>query len=132
MWCADYKGWFVYGNGQRCYPLTITDAHSRFLLHCQAMQRTETVSAQRVSKAAFREYGMPEAIRTDNGSPFATVGVEGLSRLSVWWIKLGIRPERIEPGEPQQNGRHERMHRTLKAETTQPAARNPPGPAGAV
>lgn len=124
VWCADYKGWFVYGNGQRCYPLTITDAYSRFLLRCQAMQQSETVSAQRVFEAAFREYGMPEAIRTDNGSPFATVGVEGLSRLSVWWIKLGIRPERIEPGEPQQNGRHERMHRTLKAETTQPAARN--------
>jgi len=84
VWCADYKGWFVYGNGQRCYPLTITDAYSRFLLRCQAMMQAETVSAQRVFEAAFREYGLPEAIRTDNGSPFATVGVEGLSRLSVW------------------------------------------------
>lgn len=123
VWCADYKGWFLCGGQQRCYPLTITDAYSRYLLRCQSMRQTETETARAVFEATFREYGMPDAIRTDNGSPFASTGLHGLSRLSVWWLKLGIRLERIEPGEPQQNGRHERMHRTLKAETTRPAAR---------
>ena len=124
VWCADYKGWFLCGDQQRCYPLTITDAYSRYLLRCQAMRQTETITARAVFEATFREYGMPQAIRTDNGSPFASVGLRGLSRLSVWWLKLGIQLERIEPGEPQQNGRHERMHRTLKAETTKPAGTN--------
>jgi transposase InsO family protein len=124
VWCADYKGWFVCGNGQRCYPLTISDGYSRYLLGCQALPRSETRSARRIFTAAFRNYGLPTVIRTDNGAPFATVGPTGLSRLSVWWIRLGIQPERIQPGRPQQNGQHERMHRTLKAETAQPPQYN--------
>ena len=124
VWCADYKGWFLCGDGTRCYPLTISDGYSRYLLRCQALRQTETRSARRVFTAAFRDYGLPAVIRTDNGAPFATVGPSGLSRLSVWWIRLGIRPERIEPGKPQQNGRHERMHRTLKAETACPPHRS--------
>lgn len=120
VWCADYKGWFTVGDGKRCDPLTITDAHSRFLLACHAVPKTDTKHAQQVFTAVFREFGMPDAIRTDNGSPFASRGLAGLSRLSVWWLKLGIRLERIEPGKPYQNGRHERMHLTLKRETTLP------------
>lgn len=122
VWCADFKGYFMVGNGRRCDPLTITDAHSRFLLACKGVSKTNTAEAQKVFKAAFREFGIPEAIRTDNGSPFAsTRALAGLSRLSVWWLKLGIRLERIKPGNPQENGRHERMHRTLKQETALPA-----------
>ena len=124
VWCADFKGWFRTGNGQRCEPLTISDAHSRYLLRCQATGgSTATVGVMPLFVATFREYGMPEVIRTDNGAPFASTGLGGLSRLSVWWIRLGIRPERIEPGQPQQNGRHERMHRTLKEATARPPAR---------
>jgi len=124
VWCADFKGWFRTGDGDRIDPLTISDAHSRYLLRCQAVAKTDTERTKAIFEAAFREYGMPEAIRTDNGAPFASSAVAGLSRLAVWWMKLGIVPERIEAGHPEQNGRHERMHRTLKQETAQPAAAN--------
>lgn len=122
VWCADFKGWFRTADGQRIDPLTISDAHSRYLLRCQAVEKTNTSRVQAIFEAAFREYGMPEAIRTDNGAPFASRALGGLSRLAVWWIKLGIVPERIQAGHPEQNGRHERMHRTLKAEAAQPPA----------
>jgi len=122
-WCADFKGWFRTGDGMRCDPLTITDAHSRMLLRCQALQHgIDTQYVQPVFEAAFREYGLPRRLRTDNGPPFASTGAGGLSRLAVWWIKLGIVPERIEPGRPSQNGRHERIHRTLNEATAQPPA----------
>ncbi len=124
VWCADFKGWFRTADGQRIDPLTISDAHSRYLLRCQAVEKTDTARVQAIFEAAFREYGMPEALRTDNGPPFASRAVAGLSRLAVWWIKLGIVPERIAAGHPEQNGRHERMHRTLKQETAQPPAAN--------
>jgi putative transposase len=124
VWCADFKGWFRCGDGRRCDPLTMTDGYSRFLLRCQALEGMEERIAQGGMEAAFREYGLPAAIRTDNGEPFGSVGLGGLSRLSVWWIKLGIQPERIQPGKPQQNGRHERMHRSLKQATAQPPATN--------
>jgi hypothetical protein len=104
--------------------LTISDGYSRYLLRCQATGDTGSESVRRVMEACFREYGLPEAIRSDNGSPFASCGVGGLSRLSVWWVRLGIMPERIEPGHPEQNGRHERMHRTLKQETAMPPQKN--------
>jgi len=120
VWCADFKGWFRTGDGLRCDPLTISDGYSRYLLRCQVMSDTGADAARRVFEATFRQYGLPEAIRTDNGSPFASVGVAGLSRLSVWWVRLGIDLQRIEPGKPQQNGRHERMHLTLKQETASP------------
>jgi transposase InsO family protein len=116
VWCADFKGWFRAGNGDRIDPLTITDAYSRYLLRCQAVEKTDTARVQAIFEAAFREYGLPQAIRTDNGAPFASPALGGLSRLAVWWIKLGIVPERIQAGHPEQNGRHERMHRTLKQE----------------
>ena len=119
LWCADFKGWFQTRDGQRCDPLTISDARSRYLLRCHLVRDTGTEAVRSQFEATFREYGLPEAIRTDNGAPFASRGIGGLSRLSVWWIRLGIRPERIEPGEPQQNGQHERIHRTMKAEGTQ-------------
>lgn len=122
VWCADFKGWFHTGNGQRIDPLTISDAYSRYLLRCQAVEKTNTSRVQAIFEAAFREYGMPQAIRTDNGPPFASRALGGLSRLAIWWIKLGIVPERIQAGHPEQNGRHERMHRTLKAEAAQPPA----------
>jgi transposase InsO family protein len=120
LWCADFKGWFRTGDGSRCYPLTITDGLSRYLLRCQGMERAYTAPTKTIFESAFREYGLPQAIRTDNGAPFASKAVGGLSRLAVWWLRLGIVPERIEPGQPQQNGRHERMHLTLKQETTHP------------
>ena len=124
VWCADFKGWFRTGDGERIDPLTISDAYSRYLFRCQAVEKTDTARVQAIFEAAFREYGMPTAIRTDNGAPFASRALAGLSRLAVWWMKLGIMPERIEAGHPEQNGRHERMHRTLKQEVTQPAAAN--------
>jgi transposase InsO family protein len=124
VWCADFKGWFRTADGERIDPLTISDAYSRYLLRCQAVEKTDTQRARAIFEAAFREYGMPRAIRTDNGAPFASAAVGGLSRLAVWWMKLGIVPERIQAGHPEQNGRHERMHRTLKQETAQPAAAN--------
>jgi putative transposase len=122
VWCADFKGWFRSGDGTRIDPLTITDAHSRYLLRAQAVEKTDTERVRAIFEAAFREHGLPAAIRTDNGAPFASSAVGGLSRLAVWWIKLGITPERIEAGHPEQNGRHERMHRTLKQDVaTRPA-----------
>jgi putative transposase len=124
VWCADYKGWFYCGDGQRCDPLTISDAYSRYLLRCRAVPKTDGVEAQAVLEAVFREYGLPQAIRTDNGAPFASKAPGGLSRLSMWWLRLGIRHERIEPGCPEQNGRHERMHQTLKQETASPPQAN--------
>jgi putative transposase len=120
VWCADFKGHFLTADGAVCYPLTISDGYSRYLLRCQAVPTPGGLHAQPIFDAAFREFGLPTAIRTDNGAPFASTGLAGLSRLSVWWIKLGIAPERIEPGKPTQNGRHERMHRTLKQETATP------------
>ncbi len=118
--CADFKGWFLTRDGNRCDPFTATDSHSRFLLRCAHVSslRFEHVLPQFVR--IFREFGLPRSIRTDNGPPFATTGIGGLSRLSVWFIRLGIYPDLIDPGRPQQNGRHERMHRTLKQETARP------------
>jgi transposase InsO family protein len=125
VWCADFKGWFRTGDGQKCTPLTISDGHSRYLLRCQGLDgSTGMTTVQPLFIATFREYGMPGAIRTDNGAPFASTGLGGLSALSVWWVRLGLDLERIEPGQPQQNGRHERMHRTLKAATAQPPQPN--------
>ncbi len=124
VWCADFKGWFRTGDGSVCHPLTITDACSRFLLRCQGLKQARGGQSRPWFEATFREYGMPVGMRTDNGAPFASVGPGGLSGLAVWLIKLGIRPERIEPGKPGQNGRHERMHRTLKAATANPPRRN--------
>ena len=120
VWAVDYKGWFRLGDGQRCDPLTISDLFSRYLLACRRVPRLTAHCARPVFERAFREYGLPDVIRSDNGSPFASTGLGGLSRLSVWWIKLGIALERIVPGRPDQNGRHERMHRTLKRETAVP------------
>lgn len=120
VWSADYKGQFKTGDGRWCYPLTITDNMSRYLLACKGLHSPCYADTQPWFEWAFREFGLPEAIRTDNGTPFAGRGVTGLSRLSIWWIKLGIRPERIDSGKPQQNGRHERMHRTLKQDATKP------------
>jgi transposase InsO family protein len=122
VWCADYKGWFRTGNGTRIDPLTISDAYSRYLLRCQALAVADYVHSKPVFEAAFREYGLPQRMRTDNGAPFGSNGESGLTGLSVWLIKLGIVPEHIQPGQPQQNGRHERMHRTLKQETAAPPA----------
>ncbi len=122
VWCADFKGWFRTGDGERIDPLTISDACSRYLLRCQAVEKTDTERVRVIFEAAFREHGLPQAIRTDNGAPFASRAIAGLSRLSVWWMKLGIVPERIAPAHPEQNGRHERMHRTLQDETASPPA----------
>lgn len=124
VWCADFKGWFRTGNGRRCTPLTISDAYSRYLLRCQGLGGfTGYGTVRPLFEAVFREYGLPLAIRTDNGPPFASLGLEGLSRLAVWWLRLGITPERIKPGHPEQNGRHERMHRTLKEGAITPPAK---------
>ena len=123
VWRADFKGWFRTGDGSRCDPFTLTDSYSRYLLRCQVVRRPDYDHVRPLFIAAFREYGLPRAIRTDNGPPFATRTVGGLSRLAVEWRKLGIVPERIEPGKPEQNGRHERMHRTLKGETASPPRR---------
>lgn len=125
VWCADFKGWVRTQDGTRCDPLTMSDAHSRMLLCCQIVSKTDYPHVRPVFERAFREYGLPCAIRTDNGPPFASVGVGGLSPLAAWWVKLGITPERIQPGHPEENGRHERMHRTLKAETMRPPAATP-------
>lgn len=120
VWSADFKGQFRVAD-RYCYPLTISDNFSRYLLRCDGMEEPRFEKVQNTFVSAFREHGMPLRIRTDNGSPFASSAPGGLSRLSVWWVKLGITPERIAPGSPQQNGRHERMHRTLKLQTTKPA-----------
>jgi transposase InsO family protein len=119
VWCADFKGHFPVG-GERCNPLTIMDGFSRYLLGCTALDSSLSEPTRRGFERVFREFGLPDAIRTDNGVPFSTLAPGGLSRLAVWWIRLGIRPERIMPGRPDQNGRHERMHLTLKAETARP------------
>jgi len=121
VWTADFKGQFRLGSGDYCYPLTVVDAYSRYLLGCQGLPTTAHPPTQAVFARLFRTYGLPERIRTDNGVPFATSALARLSQLSRWWITLGITPELIEPGRPAQNGRHERMHRTLKAEATKPA-----------
>lgn len=124
LWCADYKGQFKTGNGIYCYPLTVTDGYSRYLLSCQALNSTAVAGAKPVFTRLFKEYGLPTRIRTDNGVPFATTTLARLSALSAWWVRLGVMPELIEPGKPQQNGSHERMQRTLKDETTRPPAGN--------
>jgi putative transposase len=115
LWTADFKGHFRMKNGRYCFPLTVVDRHSRFLLGCEALHSTCESDALRIFRRLFEEYGLPERIRTDNGVPFATYSLGRLSRLAVWWIRLGIRRELIDPGKPQQNGAHERMHKTLKA-----------------
>lgn len=119
---ADFKGQFRTGDGVYCYPLTIADSFSRYLLRCQALSSVSTVEARPVFERLFREVGLPLAIRTDNGAPFSATGLHGLCGLSVWWMQLGIQHQRIRPGHPQDNGRHERMHRTLKAATARPPA----------
>jgi putative transposase len=121
-WSADFKGHFRTGDGLYCYPLTVTDNYSRYLLGCQALAGTTHDASKTVFTRLFKHYGLPRRIRTDNGVPFAAPSLARLSRLSVWWLKLGVLPELIEPGKPQQNGQHERMHRTLKDETTKPPA----------
>ena len=120
VWSIDFKGWFRTGDGVRIDPLTVQDAASRYLLVCDGLSHPNGAQVRRVLERTFREFGLPRAIRTDNGPPFASVGLGSLSSLAVWWIKLGIVPERIEPGHPEQNGRLERLHRTLKAETASP------------
>ena len=121
---ADFKGQFRTGDGRYCYPLTIADPYSRFLLCCQALRSTRTEEARPVFERVFREVGLPQAIRTDNGSPFSSTGLHGLCELSAWWVRLGIQHQRIRPGKPQDNGCHERMHRTLKEATARPPAAN--------
>jgi putative transposase len=125
LWCADYKGEFMLADRRYCYPLTISDFATRYLLACDALATTKERYAFTVFERAFKDYGLPMVIRTDNGVPFASPhSLFGLSKLSVWWLRLGIRIERIKPGHPEQNGRHERMHLTLKKEATKPAAKN--------
>jgi len=124
LWCADFKGEFRLGNRKYCYPLTISDNFSRYLIACDALESTKDGEARVVFEEAFREFGLPRAIRTDNGAPFASTGLLGLTKLSVWWLRLGLELERIEPGHPEQNGRHERIHLTLKEDCTRPAGAN--------
>ena len=120
LWATDFKGEFLTGDGIYCYPLTVTDLYSRYLVGCKGLLSTKTDGVKKDFERLFREYGLPQAIRSDNGVPFASTGLGRLSRLSVWWIKLGIRPELTQPARPDQNGSHERMHRTLKRATTRP------------
>lgn len=120
VWAADFKGWFTTSDGTRIDPLTISDAASRYLIRCRGVSRTNGDTVRAHFASAFREYGLPRAVRTDNGAPFASRAMGGLSHLAIWLIKLGITPERIRPGCPQDNGAHERMHRTLKNETAKP------------
>jgi transposase InsO family protein len=120
LWTADFKGQFRTRDGRYCYPLTIVDRYSRLLLACQGLRSTQSTRARAVFARVFAEYGLPEAIRTDNGGPFATVGLRGLSTLNVWWLRLGIQHQRIQPAHPEQNGAHERLHKTLKAEAIRP------------
>ena len=124
LWTTDFKGQFPTRDGQYCYPLTIVDHHSRYLLACAALASVRTADTRAIFERVFREVGLPAAIQSDNGTPFCSTGLHGLSALNVWWMRLGIRPVRIEPSHPEQNGAHERMHRTLKAETTRPPAVN--------
>src|SRR5215813_9323153 len=123
-WSIDFKGWFRTADGTRCDPLTLTDAASRYLLDVRIVDPT-WAGVRGAMERVFDEVGLPDAIRSDNGSPFGSTGAGGLSALSVWWLKLGIEPRYIPPSSPQDNGRHERMHRTLKAETSKPAAATP-------
>jgi len=125
LWCIDFKGWFRTGNGERVDPLTVVDAASRYLLVCHGLERPRGPEVRRVMERAFKEHGLPQGIRSDNGPPFASTSLGGLSPLAVWWVKLGIIPERIQPGHPEQNGRLERLHRTLKAETASPPQATP-------
>jgi transposase InsO family protein len=122
VWTTDFKGEFRTGDGIYCYPLTLRDGFSRFVLRCDGLLNRTLVATQQRFARAFAEYGLPDRIRSDNGSPFASPGLARLSTLSVWWIRLGILPERIAPGHPEQNGSHEQFHRVLKAETTRPPA----------
>lgn len=124
IWAADFKGWFRTQDRRACHPLTITDVHSRYLLGCFALSRPKMEPTMVCFERTFQEFGLPRAIRTDNGLPFASTSLGRISRLSAWWIDLGIEPELIQPGHPEQNGQHERMHRTLKEETTKPPGRN--------
>lgn len=120
VWSSDFKGHFALGNGVRCHPLTLSDNCSRYIFNCRGLTRTRESDVRPWFEWSFREYGLPDGMRIDNGPPFASLSLGGISRLSKWWIQLGIRPERIEPGKPQQNGRHERMHRSLKAAVASP------------
>jgi putative transposase len=122
VWCADFKGWFRTSDGTRCDPLTVSDACTRLLLCCEILKKPDYSHTRLAFERVFRKYGLPMAIRTDNGPPFASVGAGALSPLSAWWVKLGIMPERIRPAHPEENGRHERMHRTLKQDTMRPPA----------
>ena len=124
VWCIDYKGQFQLGDRSLCYPLTITDHFSRYILACEGMGAISDEAAKEVCEDAFRLHGLPSAIRSDNGPPFASTGLASLTKLSVYWMRLGVDRERIRPGHPEENGRHERMHRTLKFETTRPARTN--------
>jgi putative transposase len=124
IWTADFKGQFRTRDGVLCYPLTVADGYSRFLLGCEALLHPSFPATQAVFERLFREYRLPQIIRTDNGTPSASRAIGRISQLPIWWVRLGIFPERIDLGQPQQNGRHERMHRTLRAEATRPAAAN--------
>jgi putative transposase len=128
LWTADFKGHFRTRDGLYCYPLTVADQHTRYLLGCQGLLSTKGQGVRPIFDRLFREYGLPGAIRTDNGVPFATTGIHGLSQLNVWWMRLGIQHQRILPASPQQNGAHERMHRTLKAATARPPQSHLPAP----
>jgi putative transposase len=123
LWCVDFKGWFRTKDAIKCYPLTITDAFSRVIIRCEGVLDPDGKEVREIFESAFKEFGLPDAIRSDNGPPFASTGVGGLTELSIWWIHLGILHERITPGKPQQNGRHERMHLTLKQDTASPPER---------
>ncbi len=124
IWPADFKGQFRTGDGKYCFPLTVTDHYSRMLLLCKALHSVRTEGAKPALRALFRKYGLPDAIRTDNGAPFASTGIHGLCELNVWWMKLGIVHQRIRPSSPQENGQHERMHKDMKREATRPPAAN--------
>lgn len=124
VWSSDFKGQFRLGQGKWCYPLTISDNHSRYLLLCRGLYHPTDQAVRPWFERVFRDYGLPDAMRTDNGSPFASTALGSLTQLTIWWVKLGIRLERIDPGHPEQNGRHERLHRTLKAATALPPKQN--------
>jgi transposase InsO family protein len=124
VWAIDFKGWFLTGDGTHCEPLTLSDAHSRYLLRCQVLPKSDAEHVWPVLDATFREFGLPERLRSDNGPPFACTGAGGLSRLAVLLVKAGVTPERIAPGKPQQNGRLERLHLTLLQDTATPPARS--------
>jgi transposase InsO family protein len=124
IWPADFKGQFKTGDRRYCFPLTVTDPYSRMLLLCKALRSVRTEGAKPAFRTLFREYGLPDAIRTDNGPPFASTGIHGLCELNLWWMKLGIVHQRIRPASPQENAQHERMHRDMKREAASPPAAN--------